>query len=89
MEDKLFEADIMLSPHDKERGVDTSVTGNVTGAEVEVESIAHKRKGIRSRRKIWPSRIIPVAATIDMGEHGNISTSSQAPYSLFPSGVGK
>ena len=66
----LFEADIFLSRQDKyERGVDTSPTGDATGAKVDVESIGgEKRKGIRTRRKIWPSRIIPVAATRDMGE---------------------
>ena len=67
---KLFETDIVLTPQDtQERGVDTSQTGDARGAEVIVESIADKRKGIRTRRKIWPSRIIPVTATANMGRH--------------------
>ena len=67
---KLFETDIELSPQDIQGGeVDTSQTGDAKGAEVEVESIGEKRKGIRTRRKIWPSRIIPVTATSDMGRH--------------------
>ena len=67
--DKLFESDIKLTHNDLER-VDTSRTGKDTpGAEVEVESIqGQRRKSIRSRRKIWPSRFIPVTATVDVGE---------------------
>ena len=63
----LFEADIMLSNNDK-KIVDTSATGDSNGAKVDVESIGQKRKAIRTRRKIWPSRSIPVEATIDVGE---------------------
>ncbi|KAJ7372572.1 hypothetical protein OS493_017843 [Desmophyllum pertusum] len=62
-EDALFETDIKLTPHDHNR-VETSLTGNAEGAEVKVESIqGQKRKAIRSRRKIWPSRIVPVEMT--------------------------
>ena len=64
-----FEADIVLTQQDvHERGVDTSETGDAKGAKVEVESIGHKRKGIRTRRKIWPSRMIPAAISSGMSE---------------------
>ncbi|CAH3037134.1 unnamed protein product, partial [Porites lobata] len=64
-----FEADIVLTRQDvRERGVDTSETGDAKGAKVEVESIGHKRKGIRTRRKIWPSRIIPAAISSGMND---------------------
>lgn len=58
---KLFETDIKLTRLDYAR-VDTSLTGNAPGADVKVQSI-EKRKAIRTRRKIWPSRIIPVVLT--------------------------
>ena len=62
-EDKLFETDIMLTPHDHDR-VDTSPTGHEHGADVDVDSIqGQKRKAIRTRRKLWPSRIVPVEIT--------------------------
>ena len=63
--DKLFESDIKLTPHDHDR-VDTSPTGDAEGADVEVESIERpdKRKAVRTRRKIWPSRVIPVVLTV-------------------------
>ena len=64
---RLFESDIKLTRLDYER-VDTSLTGNAPGAEVEVQSIeGQKRKAIRTRRKIWPSRIIPVVLTVGEG----------------------
>lgn len=59
---RLFETDIKLSPLDYKR-VDTSLTGNAPGADVEVQNI-EKRKAIRTRRKIWPSRVIPVVLTV-------------------------
>ena len=59
---RLFETDIKLSPLDFKR-VDTSLTGNAPGADVEVQNI-EKRKAIRTRRKIWPSRVIPVVLTV-------------------------
>ena len=59
---RLFEADIKLTGLDYAR-VDTSLTGNAPGADIEVQSI-EKRKAIRTRRKIWPSRIIPVVLTV-------------------------
>ena len=63
--DKLFESDIKLTPEDHDR-VDTSQTGDAEGADVEVQSIerGEKRKAIRTRRKIWPSRRIPVTLTV-------------------------
>ncbi|KAL9956652.1 hypothetical protein ACROYT_G038161 [Oculina patagonica] len=64
--DKLFESDIKLTPQDYSR-VDTSPTGDAEGADVQVASIerAEKRKAVRTRRKIWPSRIIPVVNYVD------------------------
>ena len=59
---RLFEADIKLTRLDYKR-VDTRHTGNALGADVKVENI-EKRKAIRTRRKIWPSRIIPVVLTV-------------------------
>ena len=66
----LFETDIKLTKSDFDL-VDTSETGDAKGAQVKVENIeenAEKRKGVRTRRKIWPSRIIPVTATVALGE---------------------
>ena len=59
---RLFETDIKLTRLDYAR-VDTSLTNNAPGADVKVQNI-EKRKAIRSRRKIWPSRIIPVILTV-------------------------
>lgn len=71
---RLFEADIKLTRLDYER-VDTSLTGNAPGADVKVQSI-EKRKAIRTRRKIWPSRIVPVVLTV--GEEN--CTRQELPY---------
>ena len=73
---RLFETDIKLTRLDYAR-VDTSLTGNAPGADVKVENI-EKRKAIRTRRKIWPSRIIPVILTV--GEEN--CTCWELPYNI-------
>ncbi|XP_031563307.1 uncharacterized protein LOC116298872 [Actinia tenebrosa] len=61
----LFEGDIELMSQDKGH-VDTSQTGNAEKADVDVNGLTSKRKAIRSRKKIWPSRTIPIQLTSEL-----------------------
>ena len=56
---QLFESDIMLSKQDKEY-VDLSKTDGKGEIHVKPNQITEKRKAIRSRRMLWPSRNIPI-----------------------------
>ena len=65
----LFEADIVLTTSELTDGVDYSNTGGEKGAEVDVEGIVNKRKGIRSRRFLWRTKVIPIEAMSEVGKY--------------------
>ena len=66
----LFEADIVLTTSELTDGVDWSKTGGEKGAEVDVEgSITTKRKGIRGRRFLWRTKVVPIEAMPEVGKY--------------------
>ena len=62
----LFESDIVLNSEDK-KYVDTSQTGDAESADVKVGGILEKRKAIRNRRNLWPTRTIPIQVSTKLG----------------------
>ena len=64
---KLFESDIMLTKQDMD-DVDLSKTDGTGEIQVSPAEITSKRKAVRNRKYLWPSRVVPMEASADFGK---------------------
>ena len=64
---KLFEADIVLTKQDIQ-DVDTSINAGTGEIHIDTNKFADKRKGVRNRKNLWPSRTVPYEISPGFGK---------------------